>query len=37
MDILFKKNDISSDTALIVGVYENLLLTKTAKKINTLY
>ena len=36
MDILFKKNDISSSTALIVGIYENLLLTKTAKKINTL-
>lgn len=34
MDILFKKNDVSNDTALIVGVYENLLLTKTAKKID---
>ena len=36
MDILFKKNDISNDAALIVGVYENLLLTKTAKKIDAL-
>lgn len=36
MDILFKKNDLSNDTALIVGIYENLLLTKTAKKIDAL-
>ncbi|MBR1778265.1 MAG: leucyl aminopeptidase [Alphaproteobacteria bacterium] len=36
MDILFKKNDLSGDTALIIGVYENLLLTKTAKKIDSL-
>lgn len=35
MDILFKKNEISGDNALIIGVYENLLLTKTAKKIDT--
>ncbi len=34
MDILFKKNEISSDAALIVGVYEDLLFTKTAKKID---
>ena len=34
MDILFKKNDISGDMALIVGVYENQVLTKTAKKVD---
>ncbi|MBR4127453.1 MAG: leucyl aminopeptidase [Alphaproteobacteria bacterium] len=36
MDILFKKNDISSDVALIIGVYEDLSLTKTAKKVDQL-
>lgn len=36
MDILFKKNEISSDAALIVGVYEDMLFTKTAKKIDGL-
>ena len=35
MDILFKKNELSGDNALIVGIYENQLLTKTAKKIDT--
>ena len=34
MDILFRKNEISGDTALIVGVYEDLALSKTAKKID---
>ncbi len=34
MDILFKKNEISSEAALIVGVYENLQFTPTAKKID---
>lgn len=34
MDILFKKNEISSETALIVGVYEDLVFSKTAKKID---
>ena len=34
MDILFKKTEISSDGILIVGVYENITLSKTAKKID---
>lgn len=34
MDIFFKKTEISSDGALIVGVYEDLLLSKTAAKID---
>lgn len=32
MDILFKKNEISNDAALIVGVYEDILFTKTDEK-----
>ena len=34
MVFLFKKNEISSEAALIVGVYENLQFTPTAKKID---
>ncbi len=36
MKILFKKTEIPSDGALIVGVYDGLTLTKTAKKIDAL-
>ena len=36
MDILFKKNEISNDAVLIVGIYEDMILTKTAKKIDAL-
>lgn len=36
MKILFKKTEIPSDGALIVGVYDDLTLTKTAKKVDTL-
>lgn len=34
MDILFKKTEISSDGALTVGIYEDLIFSKTAKKID---
>lgn len=36
MKILFKKTEIPSDGALIVGVYDELTLSKTAKKIDLL-
>ena len=36
MDILFKKNEISNDAVLIVGIYEDMILKKTAKKIDAL-
>ena len=36
MKILFKKTEIPSDSALIVGIYDELTLSKTAKKIDIL-
>ena len=36
MKILFKKTEIPSDGALIVGIYDDLTLSKTAKKIDAL-
>ncbi len=35
MDILFKKTGVSDNEALIVGIYDNLTFSKTAKKIDT--